>query len=354
LKSGIVSYGTYIPRYRIKPIEIGRVWGQNGEAMGKMLNIQSKSVPSPDEDTVTIAVMAARRAMARTGVDPSEIGAILVGSESHPYAVKPTATIVSEAIGAAPNLTAADLEFACKAGTVGLQSVLGMIGTSNDQIPMDHAMAIGADTSQGAPGNALEYSASAGGVALLVGKKDVIATVDLTLSYTTDTPDFWRREGLKYPSHAERFTGKPAYFKHVQKCAEKIMKEMGTEPADYEYATFHQPNGKFPVSIARKLGFSMDQIKPGLWTPFIGNTYSASMMMGLAGILDIAEPDDNILAISYGSGAGSDGFNITATDNITSFDRDSAPTVEKESKEGIDLDYALYVKFRQKIKMEGE
>lgn len=354
MKSGIVSYGTYIPEYRIQPKEIGRVWGQKGEEMGRSLNIQAKSVPAPDEDTITISVMAARRAMARTDVDPQKIGAIMVGSESHPYAVKPTATIVSEAIGAAPYLTAADLEFACKAGTAGFQSILGMIGSPNDQIPMDYGMAIGADTSQGAPGNALEYSASAGGVAFLLGKERVIASVDFTSSYTTDTPDFWRREGMMYPSHAERFTGKPAYFKHVQKCSEMIMKEMGASPDDYDYATFHQPNGKFPINIARKLGFTMEQIKPGLWTPVIGNTYSGSMMMGLAGILDIAKPGDKILAISYGSGAGSDGFHLTVTDNITKYTLDAAPTVENEASGGTIIDYALYVKFREKIKMEGE
>jgi len=353
LTSGIVSYGTYIPRFRIAPKDIGRVWGQDGEKMGRSLNIRTKSVPAPDEDTITISVMAARRAMNRCSVDPIKIGGIYVGSESHPYAVKPTATIVSEAIGAAPDLTAADLEFACKAGTAGMQSALGLIEAPSAQIPIDYAMAIGADTSQGAPGNALEYSASAGGVAFLIGKKDVIASIDRTMSYTTDTPDFWRREGMKYPSHAERFTGKPAYFKHVQCSAENMMNSMEMEPSDYDYATFHQPNGKFPLSIA-KLGFTKEQIQPGLWTPTIGNTYSASMMMGLAGILDISKPGDKILAVSYGSGAGSDAFHVTVTDEIDDYKKDKAPTVEKEAGLGIHIDYSVYVKFREKIKMEGE
>src|SRR5438034_503446 len=108
MKSGIVSYGGYIPRYRIRPKDIGTVWGADGEAMGRGLNIRAKSVPGPDEDVITISVEAARACMAKVDIDPTEIGAIYVGSESHPYAVKPTATIVAEAIGSAPVMTARD------------------------------------------------------------------------------------------------------------------------------------------------------------------------------------------------------------------------------------------------------
>lgn len=352
--SGIVSYGIYVPRYRIYPNDIGKVWGQNGEAMGKALNINAKSVPAPDEDAATIAVMAARRSLQRVNIDPLEIGAIFVGSESHPYAVKPTASIVAEAIGAAPYLTAADLEFACKAGTAGMQVGLGLVNSSNKNIPLDYALAIGSDTSQGAPGNALEYSASAGGVAFLLGRTKVIANIELTMSYTTDTPDFWRREGKKYPSHGERFTGKPAYFKHIRCSAEMIMKKMGTGPEDYDYVVFHQPNGKFPINVGKKLGFRIEQINDGLMTPKIGNTYSGSMMIGLANILDKAAPDDRILAVSYGSGAGSDGFHIVVTDEMKNFDKSNSPLVEEEIEKQIHVDYATYVKYREKIKMEGE
>ena len=100
-----------------------------------------------DEDTATISVEAARNAIAR-GADPKKIGAIYVGSESHPYAVKPTATIVAAAIGAGPKMTAADFEFACKAGTAAIQTCMGVVSAGIAET----AMAIGADTSQGAPG----------------------------------------------------------------------------------------------------------------------------------------------------------------------------------------------------------
>ncbi|MEI6796360.1 MAG: hydroxymethylglutaryl-CoA synthase, partial [Methanomassiliicoccales archaeon] len=71
---GIVSYGAYVPRFRIAPKEIGRVWGSDGEAMGKNLMIFSKSVPAPDEDVITISTEAAREMMLRVDVDPAKIG----------------------------------------------------------------------------------------------------------------------------------------------------------------------------------------------------------------------------------------------------------------------------------------
>ena len=181
MEVGIVSYGGYVPRYRIKPEEIGRIWGVDGKSMGKGLMIYQKSVPSPDEDVVTIATEAARYMMARVPeVDPKDIGAIYVGSESHPYAVKPTSTIVAEAIEATPAMTAADMEFACKAGTAGIQACMGLVGAGM----VRYGVAIGADTSQGAPGDALEYSASAGGAAYLIGSEKVIARINKTLSFT--------------------------------------------------------------------------------------------------------------------------------------------------------------------------
>ena len=115
--AGIVGYGVYIPSYRIKVEEIAKVWGDDPNAISRGLVVHEKSVPAPDEDTATISVEAARYALKRANINPQKIGAVYIGSESHPYAVKPTATIVAEAVGSSPDMTSADLEFACKAGT---------------------------------------------------------------------------------------------------------------------------------------------------------------------------------------------------------------------------------------------
>jgi len=341
---GIVGYGVYIPRYRIRVEDIAKVWGDDPTRIKHGLMVCEKSVPGPDEDTATISVEAARNAVKQAGIDPQDIGAIYVGSESHPYAVKPTATIVAEAIEATPHLTAADYEFACKGGTAGIQTCMGIVEAGM----MKYGMAVGADTAQGAPGDPLEYTAAAGGAAFIIGKNggDTLAAIEGTYSYTTDTPDFWRREGGTYPKHGGRFTGKPAYFKHVLAAAHALLRELKLAPQDFVYAVFHQPNGKFPLQAAEDLGFTKEQVLPGLLVSKIGNTYSGASMIGLAAILDQAKPGDRVLVVSYGSGAGSDAFSIVVKDAIER-KRDSVPKVADYINKKVYIDYPTYAKYKR-------
>jgi hydroxymethylglutaryl-CoA synthase len=340
---GIVGYGAYVPRYRLPASEVARVWtnGQGGTP------IQEKSVPGPDEDVVTMSIEAARNALARAdGIDPALIRAVWVGSESHPYAVKPTSTIVAEAIGATPATQAGDWEFACKAGTEALQAAVGFVGSGMAQ----YALAIGMDRAQARPGDALEYTASAGGGAYLVGPaQEALAALEGSFSYVTDTPDFWRRAHQHYPSHGGRFTGQPAYFKHVTASAQGLMEALGTTPADYAYAVFHQPNVKFPHKAAKQLGFAPEQIAPGLLVNEIGNTYAGSSLVGLTAVLDIVAPGDRVLLVSYGSGAGSDSFSWRVGEAILERQR-RAPMTRDYIARRVEIDYATYTRFTRKLR----
>ncbi|MCJ7608588.1 hydroxymethylglutaryl-CoA synthase [Candidatus Bathyarchaeota archaeon] len=343
---GIVSYGVYVPRWRLKAEEIARVWGQDANVYKNGLMITEKSVPSLDEDTVTMSVEAARNCLKRAiTISPKRIGAIYVGSESHPYAVKPTASIVAEAIEATPSLTAVDMEFACKAGTAGIQACLGLVKAGY----IEYGLAIGSDTAQSRPSDALEYSAAAGAAAYLMGNEGVIAEIEGTYSYTKDVPDFWRRDGERYPRHAGRFTGDPAYFDQVVNCASGLMRQLHTSPDDYDYLVLHMPNGKFPLRAARILGFTEDKILPSLVVTEIGNSYSASSLIGLAAILDKAKGGDRILLTSYGSGAGSDAFSLTVTDRIREVQA-LAPTVRHYIDNKEYVDYALYSRFKRQFR----
>ena len=344
--AGIVGYGAYIPRNRIKVEEIAKVWGADAPSYKKGLMLEEKSVPSPDQDTITMSVEASKNALRRAGIDPREIGAVYVGSESHPYAVKPSGTVLAEALNATPEVHTADLEFACKAGTEGMFIALSLVQAA----AVKYGLAVGADTSQGAPGDALEYSAAAGAAAFIFGRDKLVAETLHTYSYTTDTPDFWRREYQYYPQHGGRFTGDPAYFAHILGAARGIMAKAGMKPADFQYVIFHQPNGKFPLRAGEILGFSRNQIDPGWLVPKLGNTYSGSSPLGLTSTLDIAKPGDMILLVSYGSGAGSDGFIFRVTERIDEV-RNLAPlTRDMLDRNKNYIDYGVYAKYRRKIR----
>jgi hydroxymethylglutaryl-CoA synthase len=340
---GITGYGAYVPRFRLPGSEVDRVWtdGQGGSP------IKEKAVPGPDEDTATMSIEAARNAMARAGIDPQALRAVWVGSESPPYAVKPTSTIVAQAIGAVPATQAADWEFACKAGTEALQAAIGFVGSGM----ADYALAIGTDTAQGRPGDALEYTAGAGGAAYVVGPaEDALAVLEGSFSYVTDTPDFFRRPRQHYPQHGSRFTGEPAYFKHVLAAAEQLMKDLDTTPRDYAAAVFHQPNPKFPERAARMLGFKPEQTRDGLLCPEVGNTYAGSSMLGLTAVLDVARPGDRLLLVSFGSGAGSDAFSLLVTEKIEER-RARAPYTRAYVDRRKPIDYGTYVRYRKKLHM---
>lgn len=340
---GLVGYGVYIPRYRIDAKEIARIWtdGQGG------VPVDAKSVPGPDEDTITMSIEAGRNALARAGLTGEHLSAVWIGSESHPYSVKPSGTVVAEALGAAPWVSAADFEFACKAGSEALTAAMGLVGSGM----ADYVLAIGADTAQSRPGDALEYTASAGAGALIVGPaEEAAATIEATVSHVSDTPDFFRRADRPYPVHGNRFTGEPAYFHQIQSAARRLLEELGRGPQDFTYAVFHQPNAKFPQAVAKRLGFGDAQIAPGLLSPQIGNTYSGAAMAGLCATLDVAKPGETIMLATYGSGAGSDAYALTVTERILER-RERAPLTAAYLRRQVFVDYAVYAKWVGKLVM---
>jgi hydroxymethylglutaryl-CoA synthase len=340
---GIVGYGAYVPRYRLPAKEIDRIW-HGGEETGP---IREKAVAGPDEDTVTMSIEAARNALARAGIPASLLRAVWVGSESHPYAVKPSSAIVAEAIGATPDTLGADWQFACKAGTEALQAAIALVGSGMG----DYAMAIGMDTAQGRPGDELEYTAAAGGAAYIVGPgEESLAELEGSYSFVTDTSDFWRRPEQHYPVHAGRFTGEPAYFHHGEAAARALMEGLGYTPADLQWAVFHQPNTRFPARLASDLGFVGQQTRPGLLADTIGNAYAGSAMLGLSAILDVARPGERILQVSFGSGAGSDAFCWRTMPPLDER-RVLAPVTSAYMERRTEIDYGLYVRYRDMLLM---
>jgi len=340
---GIAGYGAYVPRLRVRTADIAATWRARGAAAPA---VAEKSVPAADEDVVTMAIEAARTALDRAGTPPAAIGAVWVGTESKPYAVKPSATVVAEALGVTPHVVAADLEFACKAGTEAMQAAVAFVGSGM----IEAAIAIGMDTAQAKPGDALEYTAGCGGAAyVFAAAADSLAVVEASVSHVTDTPDFFRREAAHYPEHGGRFTGEPSYFQHTLAASRRLLAETGRRPAEFAHAVFHQPVPKFVERAAAELGFTRRQIRAGLVAPRMGNAYAGSSLLGLAAVLDEARPGDRIFLCSYGSGAGSDAFRFAVTERIAERRRGPSVLDYLERRRLVD-GYGQYLRLRGKIR----
>lgn len=340
--AGIVSYGTYVPKYRIKVEEIAKAWHKDPVDIMEGLTISEKSVPNSDEDAITLAVEAGYEAIKSIQLDPTKLQAMYIGSESHPYAVNPSATIVAEALGMGNDYFSVDMKFACKAATAAMQLTAGLI----DSKQIDYGMIIGSDTAQAKPHDILEYTAASVSAAYILGNnpREIIATIEDTVSFSSNTPDFWRRDGVRYPSHFGRFTGQPAYFAHVVGVAQKLFEKTKTKAQDYDYCVFHMPNGKFPRAASKALGFTHEQLEHSLTIQHVGNPYTASALLGLSATLDIAKPNKKIFFVSYGSGAGADAFVFKTTKNLSSFQKKNVPVVKQLEN----AEYIGYLEYLQK------
>ncbi len=334
---GILGFAGYLPFWRMKTAEIGQNWGQDKvEALGT----SQKAVADLDEDCLTMAVEASQDALKRSGIHAQKIGAVFIGSESHPYAVKPTGTILADILGIKNEYFCADLEFACKAATTGLQIVAAMIESGL----IEYGLVVGSDKAQSEPGDALEYTAAAGAAAFILAKKEnSLVELKATYSFNSDTPDFWRRQGCDYPCHAGRFTGEPGYFYHLKNCLSQFFKRIKKQPGDFDAVIFHMPNTKFPLKLGKSLGFKTKQLRPGFLVPQIGNPYSASSLLGLVATLEQARLNQNILLVSYGSGAGSDAFWLKTKKGIKAVQEKGRP-IEKYLQENKQISYFSYLR----------
>ena len=334
---GIVSYGFYIPKYRIKTEEIANMWNKKSEEIQKCLGVCEKAVAGIDEDSLTMAYESASMALSDVKINKKEIKTLFFGTESPVYAVNPSSTILGELLGIEGNYLAYDTQFACKAGTGAIISAFALIKSNYTK----YALVCASDKAIGKPHDPLEYTTASGSVSMLLGKTDVVLEVIDYESFSSDTPDFWRRDGIRYPSHGGRFTGKPSYFFHIHESSKLLLSKHKLQASDFAYGIFHMPNKKFPLQIASILGFEKKQIEPSLVVSTLGNSYTASALMGLVSVLEQAKPGDLLFFASYGSGAGSDVFIFKVTSNLEKRRKEFHKKIQQKQY----INYATYLKY---------
>ena len=352
---GIEGYGVLIPQNRISVEEIYSEWCflLPPNSIRALSGATERAVNNWDEDPVTMGGEAAMAAIEMAGVSPKNIEALYFGSFTNPYVTKSSGAVVAEIVGMGPEIMCADCQFGGKSGTAAIQICLGLIGSGM----IRKGLAIGSDSFSRhiAPNTFMEYLASAGAAAFILGDEKVVAEIEGTFSYTTDTADFFRVDGDRYlrrgVSEEEQDIG---YNEHITNAARGFFKKFQKTAQDYQYAVFNQNTGRLPFVVGKELGFQQEAIKQGMLADRIGDCGSASPLISLAHVLDMSKPGDRIFVASYGYGASSDILSIRVTDLIEEARRrrKDHPSIAAQIDDKIDIDYKTYLRLERKIIQE--
>ena len=294
---GIVSYGAYIPRYRLGKETAG--WG---------LPIE-KPVANFDEDSITMAVAAGMDCI--NGSDRNAVDGLLFATTTSPYIEKQGAAIVAAAIDLRRNILTNDATNSLRAGTLAMRSALDSIAAGTAK----QVMVTAADCRTGTPGSEIDQTSGDGAAALLFGDTGVIANVVDSYSVSDEVLDVWRAEGDSVVrTWEDRFVLQVGYLKVLPEAISGLMQKCNLTPKDITKAVFYSPNPRRHAEMARLLGLDpQSQVQDPLFGR-MGNTGTAYALMLLIAALEEAKPGDKILMASYGDGA--DAYLLEVTSEI--------------------------------------
>lgn len=349
MQTGIMTYGTAVPTHRIASSEILKTWNNIAEDFFDVLSIGERAVLGPEEDTVTLAVSAAQEALARSGLKPEQIGVVLLGSGTSPYATKSSAALIAETLAVPPSALCADIQTADKSGSTALWMAAAMIECGQ----FEHALVIAADTinRHTPPGIVVEYVASAAAVAFILGKDNVIAALEGFATHARDQNDYYRLEGERYIQSGAGFYGWVANWgllEHVVPAGKALLENLELTPEDFSKFAVPQKTGLQPLMTMGELNLEMMQVLPYVLTAQIGDCGAAGTLLSLAHILDWAEAGERIGVLDYGSGAGCDAWSLMTTEALAANRPQTGQIVEKlENK--IMVDYGTMLKYEHKM-----
>ncbi len=302
--AGILGYGVYIPRLRIKREDIGKAWGGKGKGENAVANF--------NEDVITMAVEASQNAINNAGISPNELGAIYLGTASAPQIEQSSVGTIALTLGCKTAIDMADFGASPRASMAALKACLDAI----DARRIKYGLVIGSDYRLGEPGSEQEQNMGAAAVAFVLGLGDEIIQIEKIHSHATAFRDIWRADGQKYLNIFEpRFNREYGYERHTRTAANNLLKETGRNITDYKYVVFQQPDDRLYKTVAKSIKVAPEQMDPASIFPSVGDCGSASLMLSIASVVDKAQPGERILAVSYGSGM-SDALSLVVTQQI--------------------------------------
>lgn len=334
MKAGLVGFGFALPVGRVGLDVLAQSMGQDSDLFSG-LGIKTRTFASNEENTFTLCARAGKNMFEKTTVDLKYVEYCILGSETPLYAVNPTSSMLAGVLGIPETAQMFDMEFACKSATAGMAMVCEIVKHKKEGVGVVFAGDIGS----GEPGDALAYTAGSAGVGMIFGNSDeypVLATVEHMTTLNRSRMDFWKQQGAQHPNHAGRWSGE-VYAEIILASVRHFLDQAKKDIADFDHVVLHMPNGKLPARVAARLGVTKEQLKAGWIVEVVGNTYSACVPLALCNVLSVAKPGEDILVVSYGSGAGSDAFWLKVTEEIEDYDRPSVlEAVEKLPLIGLD------------------
>jgi hydroxymethylglutaryl-CoA synthase len=291
---GITSIGAYIPFFRLNRNAITN--GLKGE----------RPFANFDEDSITMAVAAVLDCL--RGVERDSVDGLFLASTTFPYKEKQAATTVAVAADLRRDIITADFANTLKAGTTALRSAADTVAAGTAQ----QIMVAAADIRLGAPGSLLEQSLADGAAAILMGRNDVIATLEDSYSVCHEIMDTWRTDKSPYiRSWETRFTGSEGYQHTMTEVITGVLKKTGLRPSDIAKAVFYTPDARASAHLAARLGFDLKSQLQDPLSGFIGDAGTPYAMMLLVAALEDSQPGDILLLANYGNGADAFIFKVT-------------------------------------------
>ncbi|MHA1144291.1 MAG: hydroxymethylglutaryl-CoA synthase [Candidatus Helarchaeota archaeon] len=328
---GIISYGCYVPRYRISSGELKKVWNKSSAG------VKEKSVPYRDEDTITLALSAAKNSLS-SGLEIARIKSLYFASVSSPFIEKQISTLLLSMLGLDEQSKNVDLGGSARAGSFALEEA-----TNHCQLnPNDLSMVVTADSLLSRPGSNLEGSFGAGGTSWIIGNLEPIAVFEGFTSFSSEISERWRPVDGEYHAGDDRFVRQFGIIKTMKNAIKQLTNQVNREVNDYDHVIFQQNDGRIPIQIAKSVKLDLKKLEVGNIVQYFGDIGVSSVLMGLAKVLDNAEPDQTILCASWGSG-GTHAFSLKTTSAIQN--GRAKPAVDHFIKNKALISYPTYLQY---------
>lgn len=302
---GIKSYGAHIPRFRLDRniMQLALLFLGFGPLRGE------KAVANWDEDSITMAVAAAKDCI--NGESRDKIDGMYFATTSQTYALRQNAGIVAAALDINTNCRTADFTDSTKSGTAALLAAADAISAGS----LNSCLISAADCRVSKVGSNGDYTYGDGAASFLLGKNDVIATIDGSYSTSHDFVDRRRLEGERLEHMwEERFIRDAGYMKFIPEAVMGLVKKYNLNIKDFSKVIYSCAFTGAHSALAKTLGLTPEQVQdPLLMT--VGDTGVAQPLMMLVAALEDAKPGDKIMVVSFGQGC--DAFYLTVTENIT-------------------------------------